>query len=79
MQHCRSCGLGRNYGLDLIPGPGAPYAVGGPKMGEGESAAAQDPGAEGRVLLSQPLPRLPGCAVAFPEGLGYSTHCFSPI
>ena len=24
--HCHSCGVGRNYGLDLIPGPGAPYA-----------------------------------------------------
>ena len=28
--HCRSCGLGPNCGLDLIPGPGTPYAVGPP-------------------------------------------------
>ena len=26
-----SCGLGHNYGLDLTPGPGTPYAVGRPK------------------------------------------------
>ena len=29
--HCCSCGLGRSYSLDLIPGPGIPYAAGGPK------------------------------------------------
>ena len=30
---CRhSCGLGQDCGLDLIPGVGAPYAEGWPKM-----------------------------------------------
>ena len=28
---CHSCGLGCNYGSDLIPGLGAPYATGQPK------------------------------------------------
>ena len=31
IQHCCSCGLGRNYGLDLIPGLETPYATGRPK------------------------------------------------
>ena len=30
--HCHSCSLGHNSGLDLIPGPGTPYATGQPKM-----------------------------------------------
>ena len=28
----RCCRLGCNYGLDMIPGPGIPYATGWPKM-----------------------------------------------
>ena len=32
IQHCRSCGIGRNGGLDLIPGSGSPCAQGWPKM-----------------------------------------------
>ena len=31
IQCCCSCGLGRNYGLDLIPSLGTPYAAGQPK------------------------------------------------
>ena len=31
IQHCHSCSVGCNSGLDQIPGPGAPYAVGQPK------------------------------------------------
>ena len=27
-QHCCSYGLGHNYGSDLIPSPGTPYAIG---------------------------------------------------
>ena len=34
IQHCCSCGLGRDCGLDLVPGLGTPYAVGQPKMKE---------------------------------------------
>ena len=34
--HCRSCGMGRNWGLDLIPGPGTPYATGRPIKKKGE-------------------------------------------
>ena len=30
-QHCPSCGVGGNCGLDQIPGPGIPYAMGQPK------------------------------------------------
>ena len=32
IQHCRSCGLGHDCSLDLIPGLGTPYASGRPKM-----------------------------------------------
>ena len=28
---CRSCGIGHNCGLDLIPSPGTPYVRGQPK------------------------------------------------
>ena len=31
IQCCLSCNVGGSYGLDLIPGPGTPYAVGQPK------------------------------------------------
>ena len=31
IQHCHSCDLGHNCGLDLIPSPGTPYATGWPK------------------------------------------------
>ena len=31
IQCCHSCGIGCNYGSDLIPGPGTPYATGCPK------------------------------------------------
>ena len=31
IQHCCSCGTGCNYGSDLIPGSGTPYATGWPK------------------------------------------------
>ena len=31
IQHGRTCDLGRNYGLDLIPCLGTPYATGWPK------------------------------------------------
>ena len=30
--HCRSCGLGHDCSSELIPGPGALYAAGQPKM-----------------------------------------------
>ena len=30
--HCLSCSLVHNYGSDLSPGQGNPYAVGWPKM-----------------------------------------------
>ena len=30
--HCHCCGLGYSCGSDLTPGPGAPYAMGWPKM-----------------------------------------------
>ena len=30
-QPCHSCGLSRNWGQDLIPGQGTPYAGGQPK------------------------------------------------
>ena len=33
IQHCHSCSLGHNYGLDLIPGLGTPYVAGQPKKG----------------------------------------------
>ena len=29
--HCCTCGLGHNFGSDLIPGLGTPYASGQPK------------------------------------------------
>ena len=29
--HCHSCSVGCNCGLDLIPGPGTPYASGQPQ------------------------------------------------
>lgn len=32
IQHCSSCSLSPNFGLDLSPGQGAPYALGRPKM-----------------------------------------------
>ena len=28
IQHCSTCGIGLNCSLDLIPGPGTPYAQG---------------------------------------------------
>ena len=31
---CRSCGSGCNWGLDLIPGPGSPYATGAKRKKE---------------------------------------------
>ena len=31
IQPCRSCGLGHNYGSDLISGPGTPYALEWPR------------------------------------------------
>ena len=31
IHHCHSCGLGHNCHLNLIPGQGAPYAMGRPK------------------------------------------------
>ena len=30
--HCHSCSLSRDWGSDLIPGPGVPHAKGWPKM-----------------------------------------------
>lgn len=40
IQHCSSCSLSPNFGLDLSPGQGAPYALGRPKMKKkGESIA----------------------------------------
>ena len=32
IQHCCSCGLGCNYGSDLISGLGTPYTEGQPKL-----------------------------------------------
>ena len=34
IRHCHSCGVGHNYGLDLMPGLGTPYATGWPKKRE---------------------------------------------
>ena len=41
IQHCHSCGLGRNCGSDLMPGPGAPYAVGWPKKEKNRETFSQ--------------------------------------
>jgi len=40
--HCRSCDLGHNYGSDLMPGLGTPYAVGRPKKKKNKSNKSLD-------------------------------------
>ena len=50
---CHSCTLGCDYGLDLFPGPGTPYATGWPKMKERkrereERKEGREGGREGR-------------------------------
>ena len=37
--NCHRCSLGQDYGLDLIPGLGAPYAMGQPKNGKSKQAS----------------------------------------
>ena len=34
IQHCHSCGVGQDCSLDLIPGLGAPHAMGQSKNGK---------------------------------------------
>ena len=39
---CHSCSIGHDCGLDLIPGPGTPYAVGWPKKKKEEEVERED-------------------------------------
>ena len=60
---CLRCTLGHNFGLDLIPGPGTPYAAGRPKKVEvGRRAGRNTPQCErsGTVFLTSHSSAAPG-------------------
>ena len=53
IQHCHSCGIGHTCSSDLIPGPGAPHAMGRPKWKFKKGVGGGDPrGSPSRVLIS---------------------------
>ena len=54
IQHYHCCGLGRNYGSDLIPGLGAPHALWQPKK-EKKKKNPIHPHSEETKLLLNPL------------------------
>ena len=58
--HGLSYGLGREFGSNLIPGPGTPYAPGQPKMKKKKKGTERNfwffPGASGRTVSLIPVP-----------------------